>query len=680
MRRMVAIDGGALRARWTFCAVWALLCVLAVCAMAWSLVSAGTAKAASAEFGDVTPLIHGYPVILAAGAEGGVWYGGAINTYEGIYGYPAENVERVDYISPVGAFLDFGFPSALQGHYPRYFAVGPDGQEWFLADKNEEPTPLLAEVSPLGTITVVPIEVNPKSRISGLAMGSEGNLWTTETRLQGHTQISAILRVTPTGEVTAFSKGLRPGAAPANITAGPDGALWFTDTTGRIGRVDADGSIYEFPIGRRIFSGRPAFEPARPIIAGKDRDLWFIAGSDTVGRMNLSGHVRFFDPRSSYRGSEALGGAGELVGLASGPDGDIWFTRASGEVARMNGSGHVRTVTNRLANAYGIAFAADGSAWVGEGPHYIVREDVKEGDVPARLASITPSGQVMQYPPLPACPVPRLIGLDLAFAKARMEEPGAATCRERIRLGHVTIEHLRRHGPVIVVSQTPRSGTPTAGYLNVSVKVESVPVLSSGCRAPAFYPVLVRRPRLLVWRVTTGEPYRSTETYYGCLLPHGHVRVISRRGEESEGGSSVERLIAAGVFVGVSSSNGSKYGGGADLEVYDVSTGHVSFAITVDEYESEYSGNAGPERLPRLEKLGVPVGRGVKTFALKANGDIAWIGEVEGVSSQARQLVLYLHDRHGTRRVAIGREISGLAFRGSLLTWKSAGMAESIPG
>lgn len=127
-----------------------------------------------------------------------------------------EYVERVDRITPAGAFQDFEFPVQLIAHYPRYFAPGANGDEWFLADENEAPTPILGEVSPLGTISAEDLAVNPKSDIRGLATSAEGDLWTTATHLQGHARVSAILKVTPAGQV-----------------AGPDGDLWFTRESNR---------------------------------------------------------------------------------------------------------------------------------------------------------------------------------------------------------------------------------------------------------------------------------------------------------------------------------------------------------------------------------------------------------------------------------------------------------------
>lgn len=642
--------------------------------------AAAAAHASPAEPAAATPLIRGYPVVLAAGEGGGVWYGGATDASAGTLARPPEFVERVDYITPADVFQDFDFPSQLAAHYPRYFAPGANGQEWFLADENEQPTPILGEVSPLGTISATGLSVNPKSDIRGLAMGPEGDLWTTATRRQGRARISSILRVTPAGEVSEFSRGLLKGAIPANITAGPDNAMWFTDTVGRVGRIDANGVIHEFPIGRPIRSeGRPPFEPSRPIVAGPKQSLWFIAGPNTIGRMSTSGHVRFFTPHSSYRGDEALGERGELVGLAAGPDGDLWFTRESGEVARMDGSGHVRTVTNRLVKAYGIAFGKGGVAWVGEGPRYIFGVDAQEGELPARVARISPSGRVQQLPKLPECHVPRLLGLERAFAAGALRNYLVPECA-RLHLGHITIRHLHRRGRLIVVSQTPRARTPTVGYGSVNVTLAPAPPVPKRCRPPAFYQVLVHTPRLVVWKITRGTEAHGSESfienYYACAPPKGRKRVIATAFSEGTRGGAIEALSSAGSVVGVTSGSGNQYGSSETLAVYNLKTGR-KFHITVSRYSE---GSSVPGEGPAgLAKLGKPVGEGAEPFVLNPNGDVAWLGKIEQPSTQPPQFVLYLHDQHGTRRITAGPNISNLAFAGALLTWESAGVAQSAP-
>jgi hypothetical protein len=480
----------------------------------------------------------------------------------------------------------------------------------------------------------------------------------------------------PSGEVSAFSKGLRKGAIPANITAGPDGAMWFTDVAGRIGRVDMHGAIREFPIGRAIVDGRPYFEPSRPILAAPDGTLWFIAGPDSIGRMSPSGHVKFLAPHSSYRGPEAWGDQGELVGLAAGPDGDVWFTRDSGEVARIDPTGRVKTVTNRLANAYGIAFGAGGSAWVGEGTRYILGLDVHEGELPARVATISSAGVVKQYPPLPQCHVPRLLGLERYFAESALVDRLAPEC-ERLKIGHVTVRHLRRRGQLIVVSQTPRPGTPTVGYHSMRITMEPAPALPKTCQAPAYYELLVDTPQLIVWEVKkmTERNFEEeiTETDYACAPPNGRKRAVGVGYSGGTCGGRVLELVPAGWFVAVTETSGCQYGSIETLKVLDLRSGR-EYETTVGNFQ-----DVGNEEIPALAKLGKPVGYGAEPLALDSNGDVAWVGETEKSPTQPAQSVLYLHDGHGTRKVASAPKITGLAFRGGLLTWQSNGTAESAP-
>jgi virginiamycin B lyase len=660
-----------------------LALVIAVSAVASTAVGATASAAVAARAASVrglaghapsTPRIPGYPVILASGGGGGIWYGGAIDDIGGLGSEPTEYVERIDYISPGGELLDLGFPEGLSSRFPRYFARGAGEEEWFLADRNEEPLPLLGEVSPLGSLSFKTLALNRKSDVRGLALGPDGDLWATSTRRQGKRRISAILRITPAGEVKAFSRGLRTGADPANITAGPDDAMWFTDAVGRIGRIDMDGAIREFSIGRPIVDGRPSFEPTRPIVAGADGAIWFIAGPDSIGRMSPSGHVRFLTPRSSYRGAEASGDQGELVGLARSPDGDMWFTRESGEVARIDPSGRVRTVTNRLARAYGIAFGAGGVAWVGEGTRYILGLDSDEGELPARVATITASGLVKQYPPLPQCHVPRLLGLERVFAEIALEDRLAPEC-ERLSIGHVTVRHLHRRGRMIVVSQTPRAGTATVGYRGVRITLEPAPALPKACRAPAFYKLLVDTSQLIVWEVKKRSgPYPEeefTDTDYACAPPDGHKRVVGAGFSGGTCGGTVLELVSAGSSVAVDESGGCQYGSSETLKVFDLRNGH-EFETTVD---SEVSGVN--EELPALATLGTPVGYGAHAIAVDPSGDVAWVGETEAKAGRSAESVLYLHDQQGTRRLATGSQITDVAFVGTTLSWMSGGVVAS---
>jgi hypothetical protein len=455
--------------------------------------------------------------------------------------------------------------------------------------------------------------------------------------------------------------------------------MWFLDNTGYLGRITASGAIREFPLGQAIRPLSIYFVPSRPIVAARDGAVWFIVDDRTIARADAAGRVRLFHPRSSYRGPEALAAQGALVGLAVSPDGGAWFTRISGEVARIDRRGRVRTVTNRLVLALGIAFDAEGVAWVGEEPAY-------GGDdpSPARMARIDPHGHVTQYPPRISCPVPDVIGFDRGFAATTLQsyrpfedgpEHANSECEGRVRLGPITLAASRQGGPLVAIAQTPRPGTHSEGYVRVGVLFARVSPRPRSCHTPRGYRVLVHTRGLLVWRAYGGVPLEGSETEYGCVRPHGRILVIDQQIETLEGGSQVTRMVPAGHQVAYVVRQGGKGGGGTAVTVYDLARGHRSFVVPVDSYSE-----LGPEsNLAPLERLGAPVGRGADALALDAVGDVAWVGTSKAKSPHPSEAVLYLHDRRGLHKLALASHISSLAFRGATLTWQQDGVAESAP-
>lgn len=619
----------------------AVMFVLALCVTAATpMIAAGVVVA---EPKSATPLVRGYPIILASGAGGAVWYGGVATG-------GLETVESLGYISPSGAFADFPFNAELEGRWPEYLTLSANGDEWFLAYKYRDPLPLLGEASPLGTISVQHLAVSPQSEVHGLAVGADGDLWMTDTSLQGHTRLGAILRVTPTGSVTAFSKGLEKSAIPWYITAGSGNVLWFTDSAGRVGRIDTSGAIREFPVVRHTVPGR--FQgPESPIVIGPDRDLWFIL-KQHIGRMTLSGHVKIFTPQSSYRQPEAWRGLGGLDGLATGPEGDLWFTRVSGEVARMDGQGHVTTVTDRLVSALGIAFGSDGVAWVGEGI---------EGSRSARIARIGAEGTVTQYPPISSrCRVPYVLG-DGPYHAA--ENIRSAECE----FGGARRPHGSRSNRLIVVSQSMPPGTVASYKEPVSVVLGPRPPAPKMCRAPRYDHVLARSTGVVVWMNTfeeldsaqrLGEGGGDVEqSYFACVPPYG----VKHRFYEEEGGEAdpdfLKTLHAAGHFVDFINTIVDKYSGDRSetLTVFDAERGHNVFTKTYEEISESTS----------------DVGFGA--YALSAHGEIAWVKRELRDGLHGYVDTLDIHDRWGTHAVETGADIADLSFDGYRLTWKTRG-------
>ena len=125
---------------------------------------------------------------------------------------------------------------------------------------------LLAPASAHASFTITDYPTPTQgSNPTGIALGSDGNVWFTE---QGAATFAAIGRVTPAGVVTEFPLD-DPSSEPQDITAGPDGNLWFTEEAGnQIGRITTSGTITEFPVPTAN-SGPVA------ITDGPDGRLWF---------------------------------------------------------------------------------------------------------------------------------------------------------------------------------------------------------------------------------------------------------------------------------------------------------------------------------------------------------------------------------------------------------------------
>jgi len=499
----------------------------------------------------------GYPIALSAGSLGGIWYGGAL---EGS-GRP-EYVARIDYIAGAGQFTDFDFPVELNAFWPEAFAPAPDGYEWFLARSEASPVPVLGQISPLGAITLIHLQVAPGSVVRGLAAGSDGNLWMTDTRGRGHARTSSILRVTPAGAVTSFSTGLLPGAIPDNITAGPGRLLSFSDRAGRVGRIDPLGAITEFPIGRKL--RRPGlFGPPPPIVVARDGAAWLVIDSRRLGRLSLSGRLQIFTPRPAWPPAlRRYFEADSIAGLAAAPDGSVWFTRSSGEVARIDARGRVQTITKRLVTGRGLAFAGDGTAWIGEEASFRPEDSLKV--IPARVASITRSGKLTQYPEPPPCHVPFVLGNGPSHA---VEQLQGADCEIA---GVRRPPHTHSNG-LIVVSQSRRPGSVLGFRAPLRLVLGPKPPAPKDCRKPRLVRVMANSRKLIVWK----DPIREADSakregegaqrYFACVPGRPHKYLLFTEEFDSEYHAAIEHLQTAGHLIGYTSSSANHYNSGSDV-------------------------------------------------------------------------------------------------------------------
>jgi streptogramin lyase len=205
---------------------------------------------------------------------------------------------------------------------------------------------------------------------TGIALGSDGNLWFTEA------DVPAIGRITPSGAIESFNVGLTQSASPSGIAAGSDGALWFTDpVNGQIGRITTAGVITEFNVPG------PNAEPVG-ITAGPDGALWFTdTGGDEIGRITTAGLITEFPIITSGANTQPLG-------ITAGPDGALWFTELAGnQIGRITTAGQITEFSAGItpnSGLNGIALGSDGNLWFTE-------------TTVDQIGQITPDGVVTEF-------------------------------------------------------------------------------------------------------------------------------------------------------------------------------------------------------------------------------------------------------------------------------------------
>jgi streptogramin lyase len=221
----------------------------------------------------------------------------------------------------------------------------------------------------------MPEPFDPNEYLSGIQMGSDGNMWASE--YDG----DAIAQFTPTGVATAFPIPTA-SSGPADMTLAPDGNIWFSESlSNKIANISPAGLITEYPLDPTVFPINPAIgEGPRGIAIGPDGNVWFNhTSASKIGRMTLAGVLI-----NSY--AYTSGGLGGRI--TTGPDGNMWFTEAStSKIGRINvASGQITEFPTPTANSYPhtIVQAADGNLWFTE-------RDASQ------VASITTTGFITEY-------------------------------------------------------------------------------------------------------------------------------------------------------------------------------------------------------------------------------------------------------------------------------------------
>jgi len=275
---------------------------------------------------------------VTAGSDGNLWFTGVTGS-----------TGMIGRITTAGAVTEY----SLGGAEPEAIVAGPGGELSFTGTGPPRSAPFFAGFRPglIGEITtagaVTWIGAFPTTKLGGIAVGLDGNVWCTEK------DANKIGRITA-GIVTEFAIPTA-GSSPSGIAAGPDGNLWFTEIQGnKIGRITTAGAITEFAIPTA--SSGPS-----GIGAGPDGNLWFTElASNGIGRITTAGVVTEF----------AIPTAGSVPEyIVAGHDGNLWFTEFSGNnIGKITTAGAISEYALATAHSYpfGIAAGSDGNLYFTE--------------------------------------------------------------------------------------------------------------------------------------------------------------------------------------------------------------------------------------------------------------------------------------------------------------------------
>jgi streptogramin lyase len=198
----------------------------------------------------------------------------------------------------------------------------------------------------------------------GITTGLDGNVWFTEETG------GKIGRIEPNGKITEFPV---PGGSLRNIAMGPHGYLWFTAAWG-IGQIKPNGVVTTFPQASTTLQG---------VTAGPDQKVWVVDKAGWIDRFLTTGQLINHFP---FPGTCCDASAGNIT---AGPDGNLWAAEIEpggppevDHIARVTVSGS-RTDFGSLpaAEVQGIASGWDGNLWF----------TAAAGDYVGR---ITPAGQI----------------------------------------------------------------------------------------------------------------------------------------------------------------------------------------------------------------------------------------------------------------------------------------------
>jgi len=284
----------------------------------------------------IPTVIHEYPIPVSAnpspelgpitsGPDGNVWFGDVWcdTTVDGPCARPS-----IGRITPSGAITEYR--DTTEYGYPVSLAVGADGAIWFIGDYSFGTDLSALVVASISSSGIYGAHFTPQGSASvccvanGGAAGPDGNIWWTaiwQTRY-----VALVGKTSPTDSgigypVPSLPTSAFPNFEPMMIAAGPDGNLWFTaqglDLNGTydgqdfVVKITTSGVMTQFPIPT-------AHARALTIVKGPDGNLWFCeSNANKIGKITTSGVITEYTLPHSGSGPN---------GLTVGPDNELWFT------------------------------------------------------------------------------------------------------------------------------------------------------------------------------------------------------------------------------------------------------------------------------------------------------------------------------------------------------------------
>ena len=199
----------------------------------------------------ITTNFGAFPVGLAAGSDGNLWFTDAGNDAIGMFNPTTQAVTE--------------FPMPAAGDQPGQITPGPGGDLFFTVDITGNSIHGIGEIDPTTHAITVTSFANTQSVPVSITAGPDGNVWFNETFGTG----TKIGMLDPTTHIISEFAGGGTGG----ITAGPDGDLWY-DGGGNLTEFDPTTHVatsFPLPAGVTVPDGGPT------IVSGPGNTLRLLA-------------------------------------------------------------------------------------------------------------------------------------------------------------------------------------------------------------------------------------------------------------------------------------------------------------------------------------------------------------------------------------------------------------------